>query len=301
MKRCDSCGKTFADTKDVFCPHCGAVATKGEVCTHTSFDVDDRYGTEGKYSFHGERERESAPVNNTQTAKPARTFAGVGFPQKAKPAGSAVKAIVFIAVFMTVFLSIVAAAIGDLPASPDDGNVVSDFPVTKYREVFVNDAFVTASRFGLDETFDIEIALKNAAFNAIPEGDSKGVATADEALSALNYGRIHSLITVLDADLNDADDSAYTLSLDFYNTGENVLSSTDGVLPCEKYLLFSEFTVNDMDCEIYLNFPFNAIKISKNGEVSYYDVTKDENGRYTSKAVKPSCDLPDGFVDGVMF
>lgn len=301
MKRCDSCGKTFADTKDVFCPHCGAVATKGEVCTHTSFDIDDRYGTEGKYSFHGERERESAPVKNTQTARPSKNFAGGGFPKKTKSAGSTVKAVIFIAVFMTVFLSVIAAAIGDLPASPDDGDVVSDFPVTKYREVFVNDAFVTASRFGLDETFDIDITVKKAAFNAIPDGDSKGVATAEEALSALSYGRIHSLITVLDADLKDADYLAYTLSLDFYNTGEGVLSSTDGVLPCEKYLLFSEFGANDMDCEIYLNFPFNAIKISEKGEVSYYNVTKDESGRYTSKPVKPACDLPDGFVDGVTF
>lgn len=299
MKRCDSCGKTFADTKDVFCPHCGAVATKGEVCTHTSFDIDDRYGTEGKYSFHGERE--SAPVKNTQTARTSKTFAGGGFPKKTKSAGSTVKAVIFIAVFMTVFLSVIAAAIGDLPTSPDDGDVVPDFPVTKYREVFVNDSSVTATRYGLDETFDIDIVMKKAAFNVIPEGDSKGVAAAEEALSVLSYGRIHSLVTVLDADLKEDDEPAYTLSLYFYDMGEGTLSSTDGVLPCEKYLLFSEFGANDTDCEIYLNFPFNAIKISEKGEVSYYNVAKDENDRHTSKPVKPVCDLPDGFVDGVTF
>lgn len=37
MRKCDSCGKLYQESKDVFCPHCGAVAQKQ--CTHgSSFD-----------------------------------------------------------------------------------------------------------------------------------------------------------------------------------------------------------------------------------------------------------------------
>ncbi len=32
MRRCESCGKVFPESKDVFCPHCGAIATSKQVC-----------------------------------------------------------------------------------------------------------------------------------------------------------------------------------------------------------------------------------------------------------------------------
>ena len=37
MRKCDACGKVYAESKDVFCPHCGAVGQKE--CNHgASFD-----------------------------------------------------------------------------------------------------------------------------------------------------------------------------------------------------------------------------------------------------------------------
>ena len=41
MKKCDSCGKIYQESKDVFCPHCGAVAQKQ--CTHGSSFDSKRY------------------------------------------------------------------------------------------------------------------------------------------------------------------------------------------------------------------------------------------------------------------
>lgn len=39
VRKCDACGKTYVDSKDVFCPHCGAIGQKQ--CTHnSSFDSD---------------------------------------------------------------------------------------------------------------------------------------------------------------------------------------------------------------------------------------------------------------------
>ncbi len=41
MKKCDSCGKIYTENKDMFCPHCGAVAVKK--CPHGSSIDSDRY------------------------------------------------------------------------------------------------------------------------------------------------------------------------------------------------------------------------------------------------------------------
>ena len=41
MRKCDSCGKLYQENKDVFCPHCGAVAQKQ--CTHGSSFDSGRY------------------------------------------------------------------------------------------------------------------------------------------------------------------------------------------------------------------------------------------------------------------
>lgn len=78
VRKCDACGKTYAESKDVFCPHCGAIGQKR--CTHgSSFDSSkwDRgeiykndsntyeYGSEphaqragNAYSTHTEKSRE---------------------------------------------------------------------------------------------------------------------------------------------------------------------------------------------------------------------------------------------------
>lgn len=47
MKKCDSCGKLYQENKDVFCPHCGAVAQKQ--CTHGSSFDSGRYNRDEIY------------------------------------------------------------------------------------------------------------------------------------------------------------------------------------------------------------------------------------------------------------
>ena len=100
MRKCESCGKMFAETKDVFCPYCGAVATKGEVCTHTPVD-SDRYGTSATYSFHGENKPgNAAATSNAIPNANRRAFTG-GAPQKrtgTKISGGALTFLIIIAV-----------------------------------------------------------------------------------------------------------------------------------------------------------------------------------------------------------
>ncbi len=81
MRKCDSCGKLYQESKDVFCPHCGAVAQKQ--CTHSSSFDSKRYdrgeiyknnnaqhhNTSYKQGAEPHAQREISPYN-----KPKNTF-----------------------------------------------------------------------------------------------------------------------------------------------------------------------------------------------------------------------------------
>lgn len=79
MRKCDSCGKLYQESKDVFCPHCGAVAQKQ--CTHASSFDSNRYDRGEIYKnnnpqhhnatytqgFEPHAQRESYPYNQSGT------------------------------------------------------------------------------------------------------------------------------------------------------------------------------------------------------------------------------------------
>ncbi|MBS7360278.1 MAG: hypothetical protein KIG53_06715 [Oscillospiraceae bacterium] len=57
MRKCESCGKTYSESRDIFCPHCGAVAHKK--CSHSFSTHEDnnyydrsRFDRGGDYSFN---------------------------------------------------------------------------------------------------------------------------------------------------------------------------------------------------------------------------------------------------------
>ncbi|MGN0526063.1 MAG: hypothetical protein ACI4IF_01380 [Acutalibacteraceae bacterium] len=57
MRKCESCGKAYSESKDIFCPHCGAVAHKK--CAHPFSDQGDnnyydesRFNRADDYSFN---------------------------------------------------------------------------------------------------------------------------------------------------------------------------------------------------------------------------------------------------------
>ncbi len=85
MRKCDSCGKLYQESRDVFCPHCGAVAQKQ--CTHASSFDSKRYDRGELYQskntqyqnttynkgFEPHAQRENTPYN-----KPENTFENKG-------------------------------------------------------------------------------------------------------------------------------------------------------------------------------------------------------------------------------
>ncbi len=65
MKKCDSCGKLIADSKDIMCPFCGAVSQKSTVCTHS--EQEDRWNRSGStYSFHGDNYKTDKTLNEPE-------------------------------------------------------------------------------------------------------------------------------------------------------------------------------------------------------------------------------------------
>ena len=79
MRKCDSCGKLYQESKDVFCPHCGAVAEKQ--CSHSSSFDSKRYdrgeiyknsdaqykSTSYNQGYEPHAQRERTQYSNTQS------------------------------------------------------------------------------------------------------------------------------------------------------------------------------------------------------------------------------------------
>lgn len=81
MRKCDSCGKLYQENKDVFCPHCGAVAHKQ--CTHSSSFDSKRYDRGELYKYNNTQYKNTtynqgyephAQRENTQYNQPQNTF-----------------------------------------------------------------------------------------------------------------------------------------------------------------------------------------------------------------------------------
>ena len=56
-----------------------------------------------------------------------------------------------------------------------------------------------------------------------------------------------------------------------------------------------------MDCEIKTSFPFNAFKISKDGVVTYCNLTKTETGEYIVAEAAPLGAPPESYIDFIEF
>lgn len=81
MRKCDSCGKLYQENKDVFCPHCGAVAQKQ--CTHSSSFDSKRYdrgeiyknvNTQYKNTTYNQGYEPHAQRETPEYNKPQNTF-----------------------------------------------------------------------------------------------------------------------------------------------------------------------------------------------------------------------------------
>ncbi|MBQ3888151.1 MAG: zinc ribbon domain-containing protein [Clostridia bacterium] len=146
MRRCESCGKVFPESKDVFCPHCGAIATSKQVCgCHDSSDVSrytranngqpvstDPYG-------NGSRHNDHAPaVAYTPSAQP-RPLAQPRRPVRAPVDGKKKVAIIVTVIIAIYFLS--AVIMGAANSFFEDDSPEVDFNDPAGYEVVDDDRF----------------------------------------------------------------------------------------------------------------------------------------------------------------
>lgn len=294
----------FAETKDVFCPYCGAVATKGEVCTHTPVD-SERYGTSATYSFHGENKTGNAAANrnsnpNVNPNSTRRAFTG-GAPQKRTGTKISGGALTFLIIIAVAVIATIYAVLSDANDSLGNTPVVPSFPVTKYCDMLVTNSQIKANAYEDDGVFGIDIEISEAFFGESSGEEYSEVVNADDAISAICDGNAQCVVTVLNDSAIEGFGSFYSMPLHFAPVSYGVLSTVDNKLPCERYLLISDFSIENMDCEIKTSFPFNAFKISKDGEVTYYNLTKTETGEYIVAEGEPLCAPPESYIDFIEF
>ena len=298
----------FAETKDVFCPYCGAIATRGEVCTHTPVD-SERYGTSATYSFHGENKTGNAAANrnsnpnansNANSNANRRAFTG-GAPQKRTGTKISGGALTFLIIIAVAVIATIYAALSDANDSFGNTPVVSSFPVTKCCDMLVTNSQIKANAYEGDGVCGIDIEISKAFFGESSDEEYSEVADADDAISAICDGSAQCVVTVLNDSAIEGFGSFYSMPLHFAPVSYGVLSTVDNKLPCERYLLISDFSIENMDCEIKTSFPFNAFKISKDGVVTYCNLTKTETGEYIVAEAAPLGAPPESYIDFIEF
>lgn len=303
MRKCDSCGKPYQETRDVFCPHCGAVAQKQ--CTHGSSFDSKRYdrgeiyrnnntqyqNTTYNKGFEPHAQRKAAPYNTSQNNSGyGEKILQINLPDfkklisKGKNTNS--KFIGVIIVCIVIGFNLITGLL-----SYNDTDYSSDYEVMSEEVVDVSELYTivdeaTIELVDVDEgfkTFAVEINgmefdeyLPRSMKNDISSG-----ATAKELLSEDTL--VESLIcifsteTVSEESYNNALDDALLVA------GEQV----DGKCRYEFTYSFDygeivnfiggvDFYLGD---GMYINaeLPFSAFSISEDGEITYYTSYSDES------------------------
>lgn len=294
MRKCDSCGKLYQESKDVFCPHCGAVAQKQ--CTHGSSFDSKRYNrgeiyksnnphyqnTTYSHSSEPHAQREKYTYNEPEHASGGKGDFGDKIPQfnlpdfkKVLSNGKLVSIIIFVIVVAFNFIT------GLL--STNDSSVSSDSEVvTVYEDrgpffAVINEAKIEmVDTDGDFKTFTLEIS--GMGFDEyLPEN------MQNDVLSGLMTEKILSEDTSVEMMICDfsnkiVEEESYDIALQdsYHYSGEQV----DGKCKYEFSYSFDYdeivHIVNgvsfyfDSGSYIIAELPFSAFSLSEDGEITYY-------------------------------
>lgn len=299
MRKCDSCGKLYQESKDVFCPHCGAVAQKQ--CTHGSSFDSKRYNRGEIYKnsnpqyqnttytkgFEPHAQRERTPYNPENHEDYGNKVPQLNLPDfkkvlttvKGKGTNTKfVSIIIFVVIFVfNIIVSGVENVVSDEAFSSDYEYVVENQEdVTDFYTV-VNEATVefvdTDSDF---KTFTLEISgmgfddyLSEDVQESINNGEMK-----DTILSQTDLVEM----LICDFSKNVVDEESYNNALNdsFYYSGEQIEDKC-------KYEFSYSFDYDEIvhigsGVSFYLNdgryinaqLPFSAFSLSEEGEITYY-------------------------------
>ncbi len=297
MRKCDSCGKLYQESKDVFCPHCGAVAEKQ--CTHSSSFDSKRYdrgeiyknsnpqykNTTYNKDFEPHAQRKETQYNNPQNngdygekipqinLPDLKTVLSKGKNQNGKFIGIIVVCIVIGFNFITGLLSRV-----------DDADVFSDYDVVSehpdnYGPFFAIIDEATIEMVGTEgnsKIFALEIDCMGFD-DFLPEGMKDDIVSgymAEELLSENTFVKL--MICGFPKEIVSGEDYDNALAECHNYPGKHVAGKS-------RYEFSYDFDYGEIvhffnGVSFYLEngkhinaeLPFSAFSVSEDGEITYY-------------------------------
>ncbi len=295
MRKCDSCGKLYQESKDVFCPHCGAVAHKQ--CTHTSSFDSQRYDRGELYKYnntqyknttynkgyepHAQRkEQPSSSQSNSGYGEKLpqinlpdlKTVLSKGKNQNGKFIGIIVICIVFAFNLITGLVN-----------SSDMDHYYDNEPETEY--VDVNEFYTVVDKATIEmvdadddfKTFTLEIS--GMGFDdALPEAIHSTI-TSDDMGAAIVSEDTFVEMMICDFSKPIVEGNSYDNAIDdsYFYSGKQVDDKC-------KYEFIYRFDYDEIvhivsGVNFYLDdgktinaeLPFSAFSVSKDGEITYYN------------------------------
>lgn len=306
MRKCDSCGKLYQESKDVFCPHCGAVAQKQ--CTHSSsfdskrYDRGEIYKNNTQYQnttynqgYEPHAQRESYPYNQPENNFGGKKNLGDKIPKinvpditKTFSGGKSKngKSIGIIGVCIVIAFNLITGLLSHV----DDAEIFSDYEVVSEHLdnngpffAFIDKATIeVAEEDGELTGFVLEISGMDfdEYFSEDILDDVSSGAMSEEILS--EYTFVEMLICDFNKEIVDEESYNNTINDSYYYSGKQI----DG--GC-KYAFLYDFEYGEIihigsGVDFHLNngrhinaeLPFSAFSVSENGEITYYSSYADD-------------------------
>jgi len=299
MRKCDSCGKLYQENKDVFCPHCGAVAQKQ--CTHISSFDSNRYDRGEIYKNnntqyqnttynkgfepHAQREKTSynAPENTGGLGEKIPSIKLPDFTKMlSKGQNSKGKPIGIIIFVIIIAFNAITALVGFNEATEDTGlwedisEIYVDEEVSELYTVVDKATIEVPDSDGDFTSFTLEISsmvFEDFLTQNIQDDIDSGY-IAKEIISDTTF--VEAIICDFSKEIVPEETYNNALDNSYYCTGEQVEGKC-------KYEFFYDFEYDKivhigsgvsfyLDNGMYINaeLPFSAFSVSEKGEITYY-------------------------------
>ena len=297
MRKCDSCGKIYQESKDVFCPHCGAVAQKQ--CSHSSSFDSKRYDRGEIYKnnnsqyqdttynkgFEPHAQRDQAPYKTFDNKddygdKPPK----IKFPDLTKVFskgksinGKYIGLIGFCIVIAFNFITGLLSYSDDVDYSSGYEDVSEQLEYMDQLYAVINKATIKVDDTDGDfKSFTLEISGMEFA-ESIPDSMDKDITSGATAKAILSEDTFVEML-ICDFSKKIVEEESYNNALNdaYLVTGEQV----EGKCRYEFTYSFDydeivnfvggvDFYLGD---GMYINaeLPFSAFSVSEDGEITYY-------------------------------
>lgn len=295
MKKCESCGKTFSENKDVFCPHCGAVAEKK--CTHgSSFDSSrwnrgEIYGNDNRNTYRGGVEPHVQRTEENAEKRQDKRYLNPTVPFD----GKSLKKIIGIVVIIIVCINLIVGFTNfvltkdDLADEQWAESIVSGefgyYPT-------IGNAQVEVENVGADR-FVFKLKADDFYFINIDEEGSKEI--ADDLFNYEQYAEIEASV------FYETEMYSYEYESELENYTYLSSDSADGYYEFYDYefrsgdiIYLSNFYIGTENSSLYPELPFDAFCCDDDGDVTYYRVSEEQY--YNDEIVFEECE-PSAAVD----